>query len=427
MLLIHLKSIGCKATCPILTFLLNAILIPVVSAQSTVTTTDYLQTISKSFQRKGNDYKLSFLREYNYNLPLIKGVQLRSETKDFLLNKQEFSMRIAPNSLSAISRQKEVYYNKIEKAGLENQLSLNEEIENRYFQIIDYVFAEELTQLYEEKQLQLKGKLRVLRQSIYNTDFDITDLVNTEDELLSLKVKLEDLKNTKLWQQALMRGVMSFQGDSLEFNFNDLINPWQIIEKSKTKNGNVQRLEVRLQKLELNILKSEMRLNQAKSNQLLDYVQAKYEGSNDFALQENFSVGIGINLSFSPNRQNKGDYYFDKLNEESKLMSLKKEVEYDENETVFEFEKAIANYQISYRQMTESSAVSIYAIYRKMEGVSPLLLIKLQLLQIDKKMNAIQARHELYKSYISVLSNREILFQKPLRNHLSAASRFINP
>ncbi len=421
---IIVKNQGLRLYLPLL---LYAFLSTVVNAQRSVTVADYLHTIRASGQLKGNDYKLSYLKEFNYRLPLIKGVQLRSETRDFLFNRQEYSMRIQPTSLSAISKQKGLYRNKLEKATLENDLHFNEQLEKRYLQIVDHLFITELMELTKERQKQLKDKSRILKESMYNVNFDVTDLVDVEDLISAIELKLENLKEAQQKQLSEMRQIMNNLRDSIAFDYDDLIAPEQIIEKSNNTYSSTEPLEIRLQKLELNTMINELELSTAKSSQFLDFVQVKYEGGNDFVFQENISVGIGFNLDFAGNRQRKGDYYFDKLSEEIKLAKLEDEMANSQKEEMLEFKKAIANFLLAEDKLKNSSITPIYKIYQNMEGAPPLLLVKLKLLLNDKQIASVQAKHDLYTSYIRTLSVQEILFQKPLRNYLSVGNTYINP
>jgi len=410
-----------------LPLLINLLLCTTINAQQTVTVADYLLSIRESKQVKGNDYKLSFLREYNYRLPLIKGVQLRSETRDFLFDRQEYSMRINPSGFRAISKQKGLYQNRLEMATLENDLDFNTQLEKRYFQIVNYVATTEFIELIAERQKQLMDKSRILKESMYDINFDVTDLVDTEDQLKAIELKLKNLKEAQQKQQSEMKQIMNGLRDSIAFTFDDLIDPEQIIEKSKAEYSTTEPLKIRLQKLELNTMKSELDLSTAKSNQLLDFVQVKYEGDNEFVFQENISVGIGINLDFASNRQRKGDYYFDKLNEEIKLATLEEEVASSQKEEMFELKKAIENFMFTQNQIENGSIGPIYELYKNMQGAPPALLAKLKLLLNEKQLANTEAKHELYTRYIRTLSVQEILFQKPLRNYLSASVTYINP
>ncbi len=395
--------------------------IPALHAQDAITTTSFLRAAQESRQVESDSANLSFLEDYNYNLPLLRDVQLRTETRDFFLNRQEYTIRIKPNSLSAISRQKKVYQNKIEEVRIENQINFNEELENRYLLLVDYIFIDKLVELYTESQLQLKDKLHLLGQKVYDTDFDVKDLIDTEESLFSVNSKLNDLNEERSIKQSLLLLFLNKgEDDSIEINSNDLIKPQQVAEVSisslKTEN-----LEVSLQKLKLKTLEREMRLSTARSNQIFDYFQAKYGGRNTVIFEEEFSLGLGINLPFFGNsRKNKGDYYFEKLRKESKLNETLYKIDADQKLAQNEFRRAITNYQSLKKQIDESSVASLLETYKGMEGVSPLLLLKLKILQHKKKIEELKAQQQMYQSYIKVLAQEGILFQEPLLNYLSA-------
>jgi len=402
--------------------------IPSIMAQKTVTVNEYLISTKDAYQVKSDADRIAFLNEYNHNLPLIKGAQLRSETKDFLVNKQECSLRVSPNSLSAISHQKKIYRSKIEKVKIKNQRNFNKELKKRYLLLIDYIFTKDLIELYEEKHIQIKDKLTILGQSIYNIDFDVNDLIDTEEELIAIELKLANLKDDQFNQLYLIRQFLNFHGGSLNFDLKDLIQPAQIIKNSSTNFTKNEHLSIRLQKVKLNTLENEMLLNSAKSNQIIDYFQVKYNGSKNFVFEENFSAGIGINLPFfAGTRRKKGKYYFDKLSEESKLVTIKRDVE-DEQKLIFnEFKTSITNYQTLKQQIVESNVNSIIDYYGNMEGVSPILILKLNILQNKKKTEVLKAKHDLFKTYIRTLDIQETLYKQPLRNYLSSDMRLLLP
>lgn len=392
---------------------------PQVMAQKQTSINEYLGSVFTSNGVTQDTENVSFLKNYNYNLPLIKSVDLRSETRDFLLEKQEYSLRVKPNSLGAISYQKKVYKNRIEGVEIANQLRFNEELKKRYVSIIDYFFTQKLITLEKERQGQLGDKLKILSQSIYSSNFDIKDLLETEDELLKLNLKLANLHETHSIQITHLHQLLNFHGDSLQLDFNNLISPAQIVQQPINFSSR-ESLLIKRQKLKLTTLENEKELGLAKSNQLLDYVQAKYGGRNNFFFNENFSIGIGLNVPFfGNNRQRKGDYYFQKLTEEGELKLLEEAVEYEQWLLRKKFENAIMNFESLNKQLEENSVSSILKTYRKMEGVSPMLLLNLVSLKTKKKIETLQSKHELYITYIDWLANQGDLFQQPFRNYLS--------
>lgn len=163
-----------------------------IFGQSTITTTQFLHTVNTTIQNE-SDSIVALLTDYNYNLPLIRGVQFRTETKDLRLKRQEYALRIKPNSLRTIKNQNKINQNKIEKVKIENELSFNKDLENRYYLIVNFIFTDKLIVLLERKQNQLKDKLKILAKQIYDTNFDIKDLIDTEESLQEVELKLLNL------------------------------------------------------------------------------------------------------------------------------------------------------------------------------------------------------------------------------------------
>ncbi len=386
-------------------------------AQNKITTTQFLENGNTINQQK-SDSLITALNGYHYKTSIIKGVQIRTETKNLQLNKQEYSLRVKPNNFSTNKNQKKVFLNKIEKVKLENEIIFNTDLENRYFTILDVVFTNELIVLLNKKQAQLKDKLIILGEHIYDTNFDVKDLVETEEDLQSTALKLINLKEVKINSQNLIK-YYSNSTKVVTFDLTNFIQPQQIIDFSNNEVVLDKSTKVSLQQIKLDLLESQMQLETSKSKQVIDYVQTKYGGRNSFLFNENFSVGIGINLPFfGNNKQKKGTYYFDKLNTEHKYALLKKEILYNNNIKTSAFKNAKINYQTIVKQKEESSISALLSTYQKMEGVSPLILLKLEILIQKKEIEIVKAKHQLYKSYITVLVGNGFLFQKPFRNYL---------
>ncbi len=399
-----------------------------ISAQNQITISEYLNSIKESEQVKIDSNTVSLLNDYNYNLPIIKSAQFRTETNDLVLERQEYTFRLKPNSIRAMSDQKELYQKRIEAVIVKNQLGFNEDLKDRYILILNYYFSSKLIDLYKEKQIQLEDKLNILSHSIYEIKFDVEDLIDAEDDLLETNLKLIMLEESSNNQLALLKQSLNYQGDSLVFNFDDFISPSEIYNVTIQDTIPTEPLNITLQKLKMYTLENEMELTAAKSKQILDYVQARYAAKKNDIFDESFSLGLGINLPFFGNtRSKKGEYYLKIINEESKLSKLKSK-NIDNNKIVNEeFKTAKINYQILQKQNEESSINLLLDTYKKMEGAPPLQLVNLKVLQNKKNIEVLKSKHELYKIYIITLAYQEVLFQKPLINYLSSTKELIDP
>jgi len=396
-------------------------------AQKTVNLTEVLAATHRLEQIKGDSTKLSYLNDFNYNLPFIKSVQLRTETRDLLLERQEYTVRIKPNSLKAISSQKKMFENKIAEIEIENQLHFNSELKKQYFLLINHIFNKKLMNLYEEKNNQLKDKLMVLSNSIYDSNFDVRDLVSTEEELFDTKLKLTQLREENSNQQFVLKQLLRVSEDSVQLNHSNLILPQQILAFTMEDTLANVGLAVGLKELKLSTLENEMQLSLAKEKQFFDYVQAKYGGKNSFLFNENFSLGVGINLPFFGNTRGKrGAFYFNQQLEQYELTDSRREVQEEYILRRNAFKKASLKYEMLQQQIQESSISALLETYQKIDGVSPLLILKLKIQEHKKTIENLKSEHELYKSFIEVLSSSSVLYQRPLQNFLSTSLKQIN-
>jgi hypothetical protein len=403
------------------TLLFLGILSQITPAQMTISSTEFLSAVKTNKQIVSDSTKLSQLKDLNFNLPLLKSVEFRSETRDMLLERQEYSMRVKPNSLWAKSTQKKVYYNKIEAFSIKNKQTFNNELIKRYLLIIDYFFSKHAIVLQKEKHLQLLDKLEVLKQYQNQIEFDFKDYINTENDLFENNLKQINLQQAYFNYLREIQQILNYKGDSLHINMSDIISPEEVEIISKQDRLPLSdNTDIKLQQLKLNTLEKEMKLETYQSRQILDYIQAKYGGKKTFLFNENFSIGFGINLPlFGNSRYKKSKYMLDIINKQSELISLKQKTETNYNLAKNSFELAKINYQSFDKQLKNSNILILIDNYKKIEAVNPLVLLKLKILKQKLKIQRLNAQHKMYRAYIKLLESKGVLFKEPYQNFLS--------
>ena len=78
----------------------------------------------------------------------------------------------------------------------------------------------------------------------------------------------------------------------------DLITPSQIIINGLYQNSAEKNLNIQRKQLELESIEGDMLVDVAKSKKIIDFFQVKYGGKNSDFFDENFAIGLGINLPF---------------------------------------------------------------------------------------------------------------------------------
>jgi len=388
-------------------------------AQTNISTTEFLSLSKEAFQIKYDSVKRTQLDKLNFSLPLLKSVELRSETRDLLLERQEYSLRIKPNSLWARGFQKKVYDNKTKSFSLKTKKSLNEEIEKRYLLLIDYYFIKKEIALQKEKKTELQDVIFVLKQQQNQLNFDIKDYLNAQNDLLENNLQLTQLSQ-ELASKSLELQRRIGKQDNFRINFKDLINPKSVLQTSIKDTTFSDNISLRIKKLKLNTLEKEMKFETYQSRQVLDYVQAKYGGKKSILFNENFSIGIGINLPlFGNTRLKKSKYLFDIISEESEIVRLDQKMKQEAKEIDDSFSIAKTSYQSFAEQLKNNPIKDLLENYKKTEAVDPLLLLKLKIMGQMIKIQTNKAEHKMYRLYIRHLSIYEVLFKNPYKNYLS--------
>ena len=166
----------------------------VIQAQERLTLNSFLSSTIDSNLVDQDSTTITLLSSKNYNIPLIKSTQFRLETRRFIETFQEFSVRIKPNNFREISSQKNIYANKIQEVRLENKIKINESLKNRYLLALDYIFNKKTAILYAIKQQQLKDKLDLLGHQVLHEDFEVKDVIESEEDLLAINLKIIQLR-----------------------------------------------------------------------------------------------------------------------------------------------------------------------------------------------------------------------------------------
>lgn len=390
-------------------------------AQKEITITDVLKGTQYIEQIQLDSIHANFLKGYNHKLPFVDNLELRTETSsDFLLNRQEYAIRLKTNSIREILANKKVYQSKINEVEIQGKIHYKEELEDRYDIMINYIFNERLTAAYKERKIQLQDKLTILQHTIYEENFDVKGVVETEEALFETEMTLLQLNEFQVYNNKVLQQMVGVELTPIYLNSYDLITPNQMIANYIEINPN-SNLEIQLKQSELEILNNEMQLDVVKSKRIIDFVQAKYVDENSAFFDENFSISLGINLPFfGSTRTKKSDYYFDMLSVESEILGLQENLKKKENKAYEKFKSIISKYKAFQNQLANSSISSLLNTYKNIEGVNPLTLVLLKISEHDKEIELLNIEYNLYKDYMSMLASKNLLYQVPLKNYLSS-------
>ena len=404
----------------IFSFILIISLLAQVNAQVQKTGTDFLATAKESQAAVSADEKIQFLQDTDHTLPFVQELELRTETHDFQIKEQGYSLRFTPNSPKQRRAQDNYHQAFIRNEEVDKQEFLLDELEDKYVTLVDYQFIPGLTKDKEALKKLYAQKQMILRALVSSSDFDINSFVGTEEDIFELESDLLELTQKQNTINEVLN--LAVGTEDLQTNFIDLNEILLTIQKNEAPSFLAN--EVLL--LSQDLIQKEYDKELAEINNPLDFVQAKFGGNNADVFREQISVGVGLRFPF------KGDKKLDLLELEYEKLEKNSDFQTDmveKNERITTQVKRIENFIEQYnllQKQTEDNQVS-YALaqLKKMPDASPLQIIRMEEILLKKQSQIYRLEYRIFQEYVNWLHLTETTISLPLRNHLSTdASTF---
>ncbi|SEQ61522.1 hypothetical protein [Neolewinella agarilytica] len=152
-----------------------------------------------SFQRQ----KLYYFNSLPFDLPIIENLELRTETNEFDWRKQEYVLRVSPNSLKNIKTQKQYQESVKYLTEMELQTAFSGALKERYDLMVDLIYLKKILEVKNKQKVLFNDQVTLLQRSVDLIDFDVLELISvTHDaqensrEILSLKSSIRTVERT---------------------------------------------------------------------------------------------------------------------------------------------------------------------------------------------------------------------------------------
>jgi len=386
------------------------------NAQVQKTGTDFLATAKESQATVSADEKINFLQNTDHSLPFVQQLEFRTETHDFQLEEQGYSLRFTPNSPKQRRAQDSYHQAFIRNVEADKREFLLDELEKKYHTLVDYKFIPGLIKNKEALKKLYLQKQKVLRALVASPDFDITNFVDTEADIFELESEILDLtqeQNTVNENISLALDTEDLQTDFLEINF--------LVIKAEDWEKPVFLADEALQ-LRQDLIQKEYEKELAEINNPLDFVQAQFGGGNADEFRENVSVGVGFRLPF------KGDKKLDLLELEYEKLERHSDIKvdlYKKNERIKRQVRRIRNlvdqHSLLLQQSENNQVQYALAQLKKMPDASPLQIIRMEEILLKKRNQIYRLEYRIFQEYVDWLHLTETTISLPLRNHLNAS------
>jgi hypothetical protein len=329
-------------------------------------------------------------------MPWFEKYQFRTETRDFDLDRQEYTFRMSP-STGRKRRALTALYNHQETApnfdALESQCDALAERYTSWLAL--YLMDQELIILTKLRTI-LNDRQTVLSRQASSLDFDWSKLIRLRQDITDLDLRFSRL-NT---EQARINNSLGLSDAS--FTFAGFVTLPEIGEgfPGAFKLAADPKLDY-----ELETVARELELEKAERKQYFDFAQLKYRGPHTDLPRERLSIGLGFQLP------NSGDKMVKIRELELEEQSLRREqaatvtadrVEYEEEVAAWKIDFGHFDFMTSAYQKEKEELIRIGAQLKKKQGFNPLPLLEIEERALRNDLRMLDLSASLYQSYLKI-------------------------
>lgn len=289
----------------------------VLLGQSTITIEDWIAG-RKALWSEGITNKTAG----TYHSSWIRELEFRTETDEFILDRQEYLIRFRPT----LPRERRAQEELIEVSRMELELE-KMDFDRKINQLIldellliwqtteEQSLNEELLTILEDQKTIIEGKLG-------ERSFNLKDLSKAEQEIRTVEEKIfEGSLKMKQWKDK--SGLPEV---------NNMVDPEKLMVRiSSGLTNQTNFLQNASRDFERKKINAEIELEKAEESRIFDFFQVRYDGPHSDILRERLSMGISLQLPYSSRNKLR--------QEELKLEQLLAE-------QVFEYEKRLDSIEL---------------------------------------------------------------------------------
>ena len=339
----------------------------------------------------------------SYKLPWIEELNVRSETRDWKLRKQSYSLRLRPVSLGERRASSQLYNSW-------QQELVYLKLDEVYDQVAD-IHELWIDQDFISRQIELKKQIVALLSDVekVNAKQSLID-ANKLSLLLAVKSRIAEINNGIILDQkrrydklraisAQVQGDYILQADSIDVNGYIQSAKESLLATNRPYISNSDLLD-------LQVLRNEMELEKAENNRVLDFLSLEYRGPHDNYLEERVSLGMSFNLPFFNGNQlsiakikveqEQEQYKIEKVKQESlaKLTKIRESI----FSNVFEYN----SYNKLYSEI-EAENLQLISNMERQAIINPSIKLNHRIQVIENKLSLLKIQESIVKNYLDYL------------------------
>ena len=338
-----------------------------------------------------------------YKLPWIEELNVRSETRDWKLRKQSYSLRLRPVSLGERRASSQLYNSW-------QQELVYLKLDEVYDQVAD-IHELWIDQDFISRQIELKKQIVALLSDVQkvNAKQSLID-ANKLPLLMAVKSRIAKINNGIVLDQKRRYDKLRAISEQAQGDYileADSIDVKEYIQSAKESLLATNRPYIsNSDMLDLQVLRNEMEFEKAENNRVLDFVSLEYRGPHDKYLEERVSLGMSFNLPFFNGNQlsiakikveqEQEQYKIEKVKQESlaKLTKIKESI----SSNVYEYD----SYNKLYSEI-EAENLQLISNMERQAIINPSIKLNHRIQVIENKLSLLKIQESIVKNYLEYL------------------------
>ena len=364
--------------------------------------------------------------ESSGDTPWIKGLEFRSETGNFDILEQKYALRLYFKGFGETRSSREFIRNSGNLYKLEYTSARSDVLFERYSAVVTYIMHKKELKVIDSMRELLDDKLSVTEKigeiTAETTEIDKMDI---EDRITEIEMRRIEVESALESIEAAIRNDSG--ADRTPVFEREKIVSVEDIEKfaeTLTEISGATKAESEYQALRAIIAQNEIALEKAKERDWLKYIALEYDtGDRKDRPSRGFSIGFAISIpGFKNNQTSLVKKQIKLLDQNSDFESQSRIKETAVRTTLLTLKREIRQYKTLAERKDEIEKSGILRKYSSIEGVNPMMVIKLKEKILKKELKLAELELKIYEKYITLAYLLGIYEEESSVNFLSGNS-----
>ncbi len=391
-------------SCAIFIILLYCLLLGELYAQKAYSSQDILQEgirLMESDQSAIPSMKLP-------SKQLIDKMEFRTEFNELDLQQQEYTFRLSFKNDKLRQQQNKLYKMQLDQLSRESELNQDDQAELYYEQLITWYFIQKKEPLYQQKSRLISDKNK-LEMALFLDDktLNFNDVLKVNDRLLDIQLQLYELDNDKLG----VFEALGIQDTTALLSDNNWISIDRLQSVINQQNSTLDsHPELGLQADRIALLNQEYIVEENDINSIFDFAQLRYKADDKLPIEREISLGVSFFLPYKRvNQANLTEIEIEKIEELIQQNEIETRLQKDLLSESTRLKELLRKYDFLNSIVEKENLPLLKEEYLTSDQVSPIPLINLELMILNRRLELLDIEEDIYRQYIEALQSIDAL------------------